>query len=169
MKTETTKRFHEVKRLIHQTCHTFRKQFGGDYSDLFSLAQEVFLIACRDFDETKGAKFSTYVRNMIWFRLQDRNRKIQNRLEILPKSDSGELDNVEVLIVDDFDLLEFLAKSNLSDEAKTVVRIAIQNKNVPASMRDGQAAIRKILMGKGWKSPECSIVFQEIKEALSND
>lgn len=166
---KTTTRFNEVKLLIHQTCQKFRKQYGGDYDDLFSLAQEVFLITCQDYDETKGAKFSTYLRNMIWFRLQDRNRKIQNRLSILPKTDSRELDNVKVLIIDEFDMLEFLSRSNLSAKAKTVIQIALENKTVPASMRNGQAAIRKILMKDGWKSAECSDVFEEIKEALSND
>jgi DNA-directed RNA polymerase specialized sigma subunit len=162
----TSKKFHEVELLIHRTCQDFRLQFGGNYEDLFSMAQEIFLIACQDYDETKGAKFSTYCRNMIWFRLQDANRVIQNRLKIIPRVDSSEMDSTETLTTSDFDLMEFIDESNLSSEAKTVIRIAIHNKKVPSSVRDGQAAIRKILVGRGWKSAAVSIVFDEIKSAL---
>ena len=163
---ESTKKFHEVELLIHRTCQDFRKQFGGNYEDLFSQAQEIFLVACQDYDETKGAKFSTYCRNMIWFRLQDSNRVIQNRLKQIPRVDATEMDSTETLTASDFDLMEFIDESNLSSKAKTVIRIALHNKKVPSSVRDGQAAIRKILVGKGWKSAEVSIVFDEIKIAL---
>jgi len=161
-----TERFAEVERLILKTCREFSHQYGKDFEDCFSEAQEHFLTACQKFDESKGAKFSTYVRNTIWFRLMDSRRKELKRNELLKREDSEALDCCTSIQITDFDIDDFIKLMRLSEDASFVVKLCLANEYEP-SFRKGQQEIRAGLMKSGWSSKRCSTAFQEISNAMN--
>ncbi len=75
--------YHDMVKLLHHTIHMFVKQYGvlEGYEELTSIANELFLMAHRSHQETKG-KYSERIRYKVWTGLVDHLRKLswRNRL-----------------------------------------------------------------------------------------
>ena len=158
--------FNGVKKLLHSTCHEFRRKYGGNHEDLFSHAQEIFLVANDEFDPAKGMKFSTYVRQCVWWRLMDGLRHDQHRLNQLPRQ---EFDGNAIKEEDQrsFDLDDFCEITGLGEDAKTIVKLTATRKEVPGEIRNGKAALKEILTSElGWGRLRIRHAFQEITAAL---
>lgn len=160
-------RYCSVEKLILKTCRDFSTQFGMNIEDAVSEAHEIFVVSCDKFDPNRGAKFSTYIRNTIWFRLMDQQRKIYKRNELLPRDHSEVLNEIRSSEITKFDFDDFIAIMNLSNDAIIVIKLCLSNR-FDSSMRKGQQQIRKVLMDRGWTSPRCTIIFKEINNAISN-
>jgi RNA polymerase sigma factor (sigma-70 family) len=162
-----TETFEDVKKLIHQACHSFQKKYGGNYEDLFSQAQEVFLEAYDRFDSTKGMTFSTYIRQVIWWRLQDEQRHQAQRNTKLPRDSSDVTDCQKVVSSPVFDLGDFCEITGMSPDAMKVVRLVVTRKEVPGMIRSGKKALRNILTKEfKWSEGRIKVSFKEITTAL---
>jgi len=169
MKAKTMRRdalaetYADVQLLIHKTCHDFQKQYGGDYQDLFSYAQEIFIAAYDRYTEGKGMKFTTWVRQLIWWKLKDEVRVRQQHLVLLPREDVGVLEAATAPIQVEFDLEDFCAVRELSKGARLIVKLVATRRDVPDSCRDGKAALKEILATEyKWTPEETKACFAEI-------
>src|SRR4051812_20500901 len=66
--------FKAVEKLVYHTVHAFQRKHGGNFDDLLSTAQELYLKAYRTYSYDKG-EFSQRVRFVIWYGLLDEFRK----------------------------------------------------------------------------------------------
>ena len=157
-----------VQNLLHSTCHDFRRKYGGNHEDLFSHAQEIFMVAHEDFDPSKGMKFSTYVRQCIWWRLMDGLAKEQHRVKQIPREDFGQTEyKLSITRQRPFDLDDFCEISGMGKDAKTIVKLAATRTEVPGEIRKGKAALKEILTDElKWGRLRIRKAFQEITAAL---
>ena len=158
--------FNGVKKLLHATCHDFRRKYGGNHEDLFSQSQEIFLAAHDQFDPNKGMKFSTYIRQAVWWRLLDQLRHDQHRLNQLPRQEFDG-DTIKAEEEKNFDLDDFCIITGLSEAAKTIVHLTTSRSEVPGEVHRGKAALKKILADElGWIPYRIRKAFREVTKAL---
>lgn len=128
-----TDTYGDVAKLISYMVKRFQKRFGGDYGELLSEANALFIRAYDEFDPNhEGAcKFSSFVSNGIWTGLSNFRQKQLKERQIrwqpgrykdapLPYDEDGELE-VAAPAKSRFDLSEFM--SELSSDAKDLVRL----------------------------------------------
>ena len=161
-----TETFEDTKNLIHKTCHDFISANGGNYEDAFSLAQQIFFEVYERYDEHKGTLFSTYLRQVIWWRLMDSYRSAKYRSTNLPRV-PVELETIKVDTTHEFDLQDFCDRVGLGKDARTVCDLVAKRPEVPGRTRAGKKALKKILTKEfGWSIHRCDRTFRQISQSL---
>ena len=59
----------DVKNLIYDTCHKFKRRYGGNIEELIDCANYFFVLAYHSHDAAKSS-FTTYLRFKIWHGLR---------------------------------------------------------------------------------------------------
>lgn len=161
-KIDTDRAYEKLKGLVYRLTHDFQGQFGGDFDELLSEANWIFLKAVRDYDPFHGAKLITYVYTKVYYGLRSTlgpnhyvrygPRTLQRKhtpithVAASPKTSLGEKLN------------------RLSEEAAAVVRIALFIREKTSSSK--RTRLIEILCEYGWAAEEILDCFNEIKEIL---
>lgn len=160
--------YSHVDLLIHDTVHKFKRRYGGDYSDLLSVAHEGFLGACGKFKKGRKAKFSTYVRFIMWqWLLETQRRQInkESRKRQLPEDF-----DVPCKPSRSFCWRKFCFEN--SPDAVTVLKLVFDppeefsQRNTRRRIPQIRQAIVEYLTDIGWSIYRIAEAFDEIKEAL---
>lgn len=174
--TPIAETYDDVQNLMFKCCHKFRKSFGGDFDDLLSIANEVYMESYEKFEYGAGATFGSYLWTNIWRRLQD-NYQYEQRRKMVPldaKSASGTsyADLVEDRPHREFSLADFA--DGLSEDAMTVIKLIIETPEDLARMatekggtpRNWRSSVREWLASAGWGSEKIADSFDEISGIL---
>lgn len=160
--------FLRYERLIRHTAALFAGRYGGDVDDYFSDGQLLFLQVHEKFDPSRGAKFSTWFRKILW------NRFYSRRRTELRRSPNGEREPEELLADHRQRLPRRRWNKLLSDAALEIVDLVYwpppdigpelcKAKHSPGSYR---RQIYNLLRGLGWTRREIHAAFEEIADAL---
>lgn len=60
-----TETYNDVEKLIYFVCHRFRKKYGGEFDELLSEANEIYMDAYRSHDPERGP-FHKHLQAKIW-------------------------------------------------------------------------------------------------------
>lgn len=158
-----------IFRMSHKMAHTYSIQF----EDVLSKAHEIFVIAFETFDPNRGAKFSTWLQNKLfwglttWLKNEYRHRiYVEINEEIAGASDIDRLAMQDIL-------------ATLSGEARMVVKIILNDMSseLPKIItlgkvegrRDIQKTVAEYVVDKfGFMRHEVLASFEEITMALSD-
>lgn len=154
--------YEKLKGLIYRLVHNFHRQFGGDFDEMVSEANWIFLKAVRDYDPNRGAQLITYVYTKVYWGLRDTLKKRDGYLGGDHHFRKKHLTMDRLSISDRTSIGERL--NRLSEEAAAVVNIAlfIRGSSPTAKRRH----LIEILREYGWAAEEILDCFNEIKEAL---
>jgi DNA-directed RNA polymerase specialized sigma24 family protein len=75
--------YYDFENLIYDVCHKFQRRYGGNFDDLHSECNDLFLSILKSFDPHK-AKLSTWLRKKLWFGLLDLHKKGKRRKNYQP-------------------------------------------------------------------------------------
>lgn len=174
-----TATYYDVENLLHATVHKFILRYGGDFDDLRSRANELFVDAYNLFLDARRrrgydrAPFPYYVRYYLFHQLLEDMRTRMLREGYLPRRFDYDLE--EAVVADaGFDIDECLAR--LSENARLVARLVwdtpidIRTAVAGTAKRPGiyRRAIREYLRdGLGWSHRAITDSFNELRVVLS--
>lgn len=160
--------YKEYENLLKKICHQF-KYSGIEFDDLFSIANETYTSALKEFEESRKIKFSTmlytYTKNAIINEIRH-NKRRKNEIKVENLTHFSNSDNPEKKIIFINNL------KHLSKEAHEVVQFILSSPseilkiagiNTPKKMR---GFIYKKLKKQKWPERKIFQTFAEIKEAL---
>lgn len=166
----TTESYQQTEKLIHHTCHCFQRQWGGNYEDLLSEANQGFIEAMKGFDPSRG-KLSKRVRFVVWKRLKHASAREFKR-NALNKAIRDEKTLREVQQPKTFNL-EKLMKEVSPDAAKLIKLVVDPPADIKLKKQKvkGQSKwyyIHSFLREIGWSISRITESFNEIQEALQS-
>lgn len=111
---EYMKLYEQFKPMIIKLCNKWSRISVIEYDDLMQIALLALIHAYNTYDETKGKKFSSYVYDMIEYRMRkeiyivDKKNKRYKTVSIYSTIESSEGDTIELidLLADELDLEE---------------------------------------------------------------
>ena len=111
---EYMKLYEQFKPMIIKLVHKWSKLNIVEFDELMQISLLALIEAYKSYDPNKGTKFSTYVYDMIEYKIRkeiyitDRKNKRYKTVSLNTTIESGEGDTIELidLIVDDLDLQE---------------------------------------------------------------
>lgn len=165
--------YDDVERLIYFICHKFRTKYGGDFHEMVSEANLVFMkVYDGGWQPDKGTAFSSFLSTCIYRKLLDCHKRkvLGNRvcwgvsINTDPEDGCGMAGNIPARVERTFD------KDRFSNDAKVVIDLVLET---PADLaeivfykggttRDWRGAIRKRLRSLGWASERITSTFAEI-------
>lgn len=165
----------DVKLLLDDIVHRFQKKYGGEWEELRSQANVIFMEVHKNFDHTKG-KFSAMLGYIISYRLLDNLRydlrKKQIRIEKEQRKLRQELKDNSQHFYDNF-------IRDLSEDAITVVdlifcppREVILTARTIFGERNRRSmifAVTQFLSDTGWTAKRIFRSFSELREAINDD
>lgn len=113
---------------LKQVVGSFIRQYGGDYDDYFSLAQQTFIDAYRRYNAKKHPDFVAYACWLVRCKMLDHRRQVLERNSRNPMLGGDSLETV-VVNTSDFDYGDFLA--SLSDDSRYIVELAMTYEGPP--------------------------------------
>lgn len=161
-----TETYANVEKLIHSTVHAFARTCKQPYwrwDEMMSEAHAAFMEAYGNYDPSRGAKFSSHLRNRIWWTLLDW-RVAQAKEGTRPvESLNG---NAEGMGAKPLPVLARLT-AELGDDAATVARLACRLDFLPA-MRPGgiRRELAAMLRGMGWGWARIIESFGELRNSI---
>lgn len=172
-----TETYTDVEKLIKHTVSHFIKRHGqqwGTFDELFSHANESFMIAWRDYKPNRGASFSTWCRWVVSKNLSEHQRSAIYRER---KCSINYCDLNEIQMPDNTDhttIMEIV--DELGTDARYVVMLTL---NPPAKLQDQfttarskgpknqRAIIRQYLHAMDWNTSRVNDAFNEIGKVLA--
>ena len=162
--------YEDVKRLISKVCNDFLRRNGGDFEELVSTANEVYMDAHRTW-VPGSAPFTHYLCICIYRRLLGDRKKARR----LPVVSLTEPEGGQVQVEDhhkEFKLAAFVEE--LSDEAKQIVLLVFSPPAELDAMIDrkgGKAlhyssTIKEYLRGSGWSREAIRDAWKEVQEIV---
>ncbi len=165
--------YNDVKGLIEKVIGRFQKEFGGNFEDLRSEANLIFILAYDSYNETKG-QFTTWTYFSIWKGLLDYRRQLKKRgftisinsynpaELIIAKTPTNPLSLIDLLdeLKGDSNIIAHLVWESSTEIGK----INPQNGNSPCHMRK---ALKKYLFQLGWTGRRIKESFEEVRRALN--
>lgn len=111
---EYMKLYEQFKPMIIKLCNKWSRIGVIEYDDLMQIALLALIAARNSYDETKGKKFSSYVYDMIKYRIRkeiyivDKKNKNKSTISLNAVIENSEGDTAELIdsIADDLDLEE---------------------------------------------------------------
>lgn len=163
--------YDEVKRLIYKVCNDFLRRNGGDFEELVSTANEVFLDAHQTW-KPDSAPFTHYLCICIYRRLIGDWKKARR----LPAASLTAAEGGQTPVVDkhkEFCRSEFI--EGLSDEAKYIVQLVFSPPEDLDGMIDrkgGKAlhyssTIKEYLRGIGWSRASIRDAWMEVQDIVT--
>jgi len=190
MQSGKNETYEEVEMLVYSIVHKFKKKYGGDFEELLSEANYLFLLVYDSYCESIG-EFTTWLHFRIWKGLLDhlgKDIKLRKNIIYGDLDSTGDYGKDSQDINNDFNQIpqnkiqetcqqnHFMLnlKSYLSMESKDVIRLVLDMPNdlLIMSMKKGnsprnvKSSLRQYLKERGWKKTEINDCFSEIKEAL---
>lgn len=161
-----TRRIAETHQdLIRSAVWKHIKKNGGDFEDLFSAAQLLFVKAVRSYEKTEGRTLSSWIFFKISRGLLDIH-KTEKRRSAFRENSSVEPSYHHPPMIDLIDGMTedalFVIKLAL-DSPKEVVKVAIRRGGNGRNMRQ---SMRDYLQGFGWSKARIRNAFDEIKEGI---
>lgn len=167
----------EVKGLIFDTVYKHVQLYGGDFDEMLSEANVVFMRVYKIYKPERGA-FSTLLVTCIYRELTDMLRK---RIADRPfwgssidadRGNGSMADKIQDTHVGKFDRDGFA--SSLSHHAQIVLNLTLNAPKEIAEIaigkgdepRNWRSTIRDFLYNNGWSSEEIATSFDEIRNAL---
>ncbi|KKN88410.1 hypothetical protein LCGC14_0249730 [marine sediment metagenome] len=162
MTTTTIPSYESVEKMIYKLVTNFWQRYGGDYDDLLSAANWVYIIIiCQDkYDPNRHTKFSTFLYRCIYNRLLDIELKNRRR-----KKREMTVDNQFWNAV----IPKSAAIYDFRQDAETVVRMLLISHRTTLqkkSRRECKKILRWILDGEGWTAKQITDTFKEIGRVL---
>lgn len=147
--------YEETRRWVYKLAYVFHRKFGGEVEDVLARADGHWVRAYRTYDGSK-AKFTTYVKHVVWRGLVDDLRRSNKSVKAVPITD---LEGYEP------ELRLHDPTEGLSEDAELVVRVALR---ASASRRPGSTrkAIARVLLELGMGVEQVTKAFREVREAL---
>ena len=153
----------DVKNLIYDTAHKFKRQYGGDVEEYISIGNLAFVNAYDSYHE-KHAGFVTWVRFIMWKTLLNHINKERRSKRSRPKD--------RIISEQCRPLIELL--DELDDDAKNVTELIL---STPADLHelfqltDGSGrqikqTLSTYLTNTGWSAARIHAAFTRIKVAL---
>jgi len=163
-------RYESVFFLVKSTAATFARRYNCSFQDCLSEANKCFVEAFLSYTKDKS-KFSTWIRNKIWYGLMTWRRESSKYLSR----------NKQTVFLDDdvpqsssFSLQAFV--EDLSDDARKAVELAVfptkdMEREFKKNKRNQLWGMRKIIRRKlhkefGWRHKRIDRAFKEVREAL---
>ncbi len=160
----------EVQLLLYDLVHKFIKRHGGDFDELVSRANELYMDAYISYDPDKGS-FSKRVQYVVWNGMLDSYRVSTNRTRLLKRQPEEILKSCFLPEQEKFDLWGLLQE--LSGDGRTAVVLALRS---PPEMMEAMVgndtptslakALKSYLQTVGWAPSRIARVFREVRQAL---
>ncbi len=161
----------KVLNLLKKACWSFQKGNGGDFDELMSEASLAYVQARNGFDPSKGAKFSSWLYQIVRGRLMDWKRKQYSKRIPLSEDDPNTVSvNQKMSLID-------AIRQECSPDSGVVVQLILnppidviltarqwRSEKSPISLR---IAVEQHLRELGWAVSRVWQAFGEIQEALS--
>lgn len=165
--------YEDMQQLIKFLANRFAMKTGGDYEELVSDANMVFLRVYDSWEPGRGAKFSSYLSTCVWRQFITNHRK-RMRCDVL--REAVRTNYVQLHIIDKTqpgNRLQDLMES-LSGDAAMVAKLVIDSPADLAKMAEGKGghprnwvtSIREHLRGLGWTLNRIQMSFEEVGQAL---
>ncbi len=161
--------YKEMELLVYDTVHKFRRRYGGDFEELNSEANLIFMKACSTYNPEKG-QFST------WLVFLLRNGLIDNLKKRIKDSQHVTYGDIDEHRQDGSHQNHFLInlKDQLKEESKDVLSLILDMpKDLEAMtlLRGGhpsnlRSSLRDYLLEYGWTVNQIKNSFLDIKKAL---
>lgn len=169
--------YHDVEKLLHDVVWKFQRKYGGSHDELMAEANYQFMERYRGAyggqREEYGVKWTTWLRQKVWFHLLDyQDKKIRHGQRLQPCSET-KLANLPGRGT--FDWERFLGE--LSCDAQVVLQIGVEDPipDVVEAAKGGYStgngkkitqALYEVLLDMGWDETRILRAFAEIKGAL---
>ena len=126
---EYMKLYEQFKPMIIKLCNKWSRISVIEYDELMQIALLALIAAHNTYDETKGKKFSSYVYDMIEYRMRkeiyivDKKNKNKSTISLNTVMENGEGDTAELidLIADKVDLQEEIEDKLMIQTYKTEI------------------------------------------------
>ncbi len=168
-----TEAYKDVEDLIRKICWNFKKVYGGNFDDLFSEANIIFIKAFDSYNDNKG-KFSTWINTKVVYGLTETIRQKNKEDELLEQYLINNQIKTESLFKYDFffeivEAIQIDAKEILDiilDPPKELQKQIDQRKNYkyPTINMLKKYAIHKL----GWTARRVEESFQEIRSIIND-
>jgi len=169
MKDALTETYQDIQNLIYDTVWKFKRANGGDFDDMISTANVIYMEAFFSYDASR-ASFSTWLHTKVWKGLLEYQRQTLMRSWQQTGIDLKDMPTPSVI-----PFCELL--SELSRDARTIVELilelpdnveqeALSKGTHPCHIR---AALRLYLQTfLGWSEAHVVQTFQEIAEVIND-
>jgi len=157
----TVTAYDSVKKLIYQTCNSFREKYGGNSREYYSRANESFVTSIGEYDPSRS-KLTTFISLRIYRDLLNERQKEARRHRLMPIVKKAVLETEEYrkrFILDDF-------LKELQPDGVVVVRLALQMSASGLQTCFVKRRVKKKLLTKGWDRKRIQEAFNEIEESL---
>ncbi len=167
LETPESEAYTLTRNLVYRVCSSFYRTHGGDWREIVSFANEIWIRSWRTWEPHRGgfAKRAAYKiqAGLHGKFLRPHKRDLQIFARVNQEENQMTADNAAL------DLNEIhtpsLPLNDLSDDANTVVRLALDNNiNGPSKRRSFMV---RALLELGWTGARILESFGEITEALS--
>ena len=152
--------YEDTRLLIVDTIKRFQNEYGGDWDDMFGVANLAYVRACLSYSRKRG-KFSTWVSNTVRYALLEENEYAVRRHLKLPRV-RLHWSTVESRLDGTFRFEQIC--SELSKDARYVVRLALDGPRL--NRRHALSRLRGILADRGWSMVRIVGSFNEIRRAI---
>lgn len=177
-----TETYVDVEKLIYYVCHRFRKRYGGDFYELLSQANEIYMDAYHSHDPKRGT-FPKHLQAKIWGgMLSSLRTNLQRNKTVSIKTGKsferktialdGDLPKRETTPFDESKL------EAMTEDARYVVGLALHptkdvsfitrcriNKNTTSSQAH-RLAILEVLNYEGWSKARIKRAFTNARDNL---
>lgn len=163
--------YQDVRLLISKMCNDFVRRFGGDFEELVSTANEVYVDAHQTW-QPGSAPFTNYLCICIYRRLIGDWKKARRlRVDSLTEPEGGQQQVVDKF----FDFNRDELYEQLSEEARFVVQLAFSPPDDLGGMiaRKGgkmlhySSTIKEYLREMGWSRAAIRDAWMEVQEILN--
>lgn len=165
----------EVKGLIFDQVHKFRRRFGGDLDDLIGEAHVAFVQGHAAYygGRANSPHYDTEIRRWVWYELFDAMRTRVDRKRRVKFTSTTDNEDSFVAVQGTFDTDAFMRR--FGDDAQVVVRTALQPPPEVATVvagkggtpRNFRSTLRTYLKEEvGWPTDRINEAFAEVMEAL---
>ena len=162
--------YEDVEALITQETIRHWKRYGGDYDELRSQANEIFMRAYRTFDVGKGA-FTTWLTFLLRKILLEKVRRQSMRNARIRHH---YVEDVEEPTTTEFNMVDFV--DELSDDGQTIIHLIFDMpKGLACICEDFKwkpLAIREViseyLLGLEWEHERITTTFREVTKLLGS-
>ena len=155
----TSEMYDSIADLVKKLVWKFVKKYGGDFDEWVSDANLSAVKAINAYDNTNGAKLSTWVYNYVYF---DLVTTVQNRIQRSKRNEvslafeatkADAVARLSTLLVD------------ISDDAKTLISCFIESDTTQRA-NTVRRTVREQLKKAGWNTHRFTDVLEEVRTVL---
>ena len=156
MTTVTDNDYLSLRNMLAKLVLKIQHRHGGDFDDLMSEANLLFVRACHTHDSSKS-RLITWVYTKVWYGLLDHVRAVAKHQQW----DCEDLD--QVADKPRFNVQDLLRE--VSGDAADIIRLIVDDDGRDAA-REKRSAVVQHLLSIGWAADRIIESFREIRDAL---